>query len=877
MLISLNAIKKYVDINIPTEDLIKLIGSRLVEVEGSVDLSPKYDNIYIVKVVECELIPETHLHLCQIDVGKSIFPDRSEAAAVRPLGRVRKAQKERVAPVKTGCDDACPEKGFPTSKNLVQVVCGAPNVHQGMLAVWIAPGAIVPKTYNNENFKMGTRKLRGYESNGMLAGIDELDLGDDDSGIVEINPKDAKPGDKFADIFDLNDVILDIENKSLTHRPDCFGLIGFAREIAGILGQKFNEPEIFSDPDFATKRLKNILSSTAHSVSIEISDPEICPAYGAAVINIEQVPKPTKYLTKDAVFLAKAGMRTIDPIVDLTNIIMLETGQPLHAFDYDKFIAVGHSEKPKVVIRVAKDGEELQLLDGKTIKCTKNDILVTSNNHPVALAGAMGGLNTAVDASTKRIVLESATFSLYNLRKTQMAHGIFSEAITRFTKGQPASITYPVLAETAARLGKNIEGIAYENAMAICDARQGKKSDNVVKITTEEINSLLGTTYSTDLIVRTLENVGFQISSEKDHPPVQSVRKEKSLSIVPPLWRTDIHIKEDIIEEVGRLLGYDNIPLDFPTRNFVGAEPNSSLALKTKIRQILSDKLATHEVLTYSFISKKLLEKVGEDPENSYEIVNSISPELQCFRQSITPSILDKIRENQKAGHENFTLYEINQVSQKSAGLTPEHTPITTNHLSIVTLGDYYKIKSIFEYLGHELGITFEIREFTDKAMPYFEPSHSVDVYLDDQKIGSFGEIRASVLRQFKLQPTVSAFELDLDLLGEKSQKYTKTSKFSSYNSSKFPAVGRDITFKASEHTTFASILSSITDVLKKQDLVFSVEPTFIYQPKLARTKNYSFHLKFASQNHTLQSDEISAIIDEVIKITKQTLGVEVV
>ena len=161
----------------------------------------------------------------------------------------------------------------------------------------------IPKTYNNENFKMGTRKLRGYESNGMLAGIDELDLGDDDSGIVEINPKDAKPGDKFADIFDLNDVILDIENKSLTHRPDCFGLIGFAREIAGILGQKFNEPEIFSDPDFATKRLKNILSSTAHSVSIEISDPEICPAYGAAVINIEQAPKPTKYLTKDAVFL----------------------------------------------------------------------------------------------------------------------------------------------------------------------------------------------------------------------------------------------------------------------------------------------------------------------------------------------------------------------------------------------------------------------------------------------------------------------------------------------------------------------------------------------------------------------------------------------
>ncbi len=397
MLISLNKVKEYVNIpdGITDKELIALIGSRLVEIEEVVDWSLRYKNIYIAKVVNCEPIPETHLSLCQIDVG---------------------VQSSKYQTLENGS---------------IQVVCGAPNVRAGMLAVWIAPGAIVPSTYGNENFKLSVRKLRGYESNGMLAGADELGFDNEHKAIAEIDPKIARPGDLLAEVFDLNDLIIDVENKSLTHRPDCFGLIGFAREIAGILGQEFIEPDVFQNLDHGSRAVNSDLK-----LEVKIEDAELCPRYSAAVFDLQD-NHSVKYLTRDAIFLAKAGMRSIDPMVDLTNIIMLETGQPLHAFDYDKLVVVGGSETPKIIVRAAKDEEKLQLLDGKTIECKASDILITSNNIPVALAGAMGGKNTEIDVSTKRVVLESATFSLYHLRKTQMAHGIFSEAITRLRKASP--------------------------------------------------------------------------------------------------------------------------------------------------------------------------------------------------------------------------------------------------------------------------------------------------------------------------------------------------------------------------------------------------------------------------------------------------------
>lgn len=847
MLISLNEIKKYLPapVAISDQELIELIGSRLVEVEEAIDLAPKYKGIYIVKVVSAEKIPDTHLTLCQIDAGDH----NSEFNQL--------------------------ENG------LVQVVCGAPNVRAGMMAAWIAPGAIVPQTYGHENFKIDARKLRGYVSNGMLAAVDELDLGSDHEGIVEINPNMVKPGDSFAEVFELNDIIIDVENKSLTHRPDCFGLIGFAREVAGILGMQFVEPT-----------WPEIVSANDLPVKVEITDAELCPRYSCAVFDLPKYGK-ARYLTYYGdVFLAKAGMRAIDPMVDLTNMIMLRTGQPLHAFDYDKLIAVGQTDSPKIIVRAAENDEELQLLDGKVIKCIPEDILITSNNVPIALAGAMGGKNTEIDASTKRVVLESATFSLYHLRKTQMAHGIFSEAITRFTKGQPAAMTLPVLAETVAELGKSV------TPLAVVDQWAADRERIVVKLTTDEINNLLGTAYSVEMIVRTLENVGFDVkitskmpreasktasesSKVKSGVTPSSVEKAAQKAILEPLadatsvnaelevtvpvWRTDVHIPEDVIEEVGRLLGYDNIPLTLPEKKFSGTEMTPMLTLKRNLREILSHRLAMHELLTYSFISRNLLEKVGEKVEDSYEIINSISPELQCFRQQIVPSLLDKVRENVKAGHKDFTVYELNQVAQRQYGFDADGAPITHTDLGIVCLGDFYRLKAqIFAALEKGLKIDIEYRQLSanTEAMqeyPYLEPLRSVELFAGEQSIGAFGEIKAAVRRKFKLEQVISAAEICLDEVVKLDQTLKVEVELS-----KFPAVERDVTFKVAADMPFGRVSDAIYQIFRGEDLIYTITPTSIYQPAAGDQKNFAFHLKFSSPAHTLDAAEITTLITKI-------------
>ena len=810
MLISLNEIKKYVEIpsTVSNQELVELIGSRLVEIEEVIDLAPKYKGAYIAKVVKCDPIEGTHLNLCQIDAG-AVTAEFSDGETV-------------------------------------QVVCGAPNVHSGMLAVWLTPGAIVPSTYGHENFRLGKRKLQGYESNGMLAGADELDFDNEHKAIAEIDPKIARPGDSLADIFALDDLILDVENKSLTHRPDCFGLIGFAREIAGILGIKFNEPAVFENLE------AKLLPSTL-DLQVKIEGDDLCPRYSCAVFDLTR-HEPSKYLTREAVFLAKAGMRAIDPMVDLTNIIMLETGQPLHAFDYDKLFTVGGAKTPTIVVRAAKDGESLQLLDGKTIACTPDDILITSNNVPVALAGAMGGKNTEIDVSTTRVVLESATFSLYHLRKTQMAHGIFSEAITRFTKGQPAAMTLPVLSETIQRLGVE--------PLTMVDEYPGKVKSNTIKLTDSQINSLLGTGYDVETISQTLENVGFEVEEAGD-----------VLAVTSPLWRTDIHIAEDIIEEVGRLLGFDNIPLALPKKPFSGTESSPLWQLKQELRGILSDRLAMHELLTYSFISRDLLEKVGQDPDDSYEIVNSISPELQCFRQQIVPSLLDKVRENIKSGHKDFTLYELNQVSLKSSGLTDEGTPVLKNHLGIVSLNDFYELKARILALFKSLKLNIEYRAITSETAnhdPYLEPKRSAEILVGDTKIGAFGEIKAAVLRRFKLEPVISACEINLDKIAQLPRD-----RATDFKISRFPFVERDLTLKVSTVAQFGRFDQAILAMLSAENLIAEVAPVSVYQADPA-TKNISFHLRFSSPERTLDQDQISAIMEKVTVAVTQ-LGAEIV
>lgn len=832
MLISLNALKRYVKIpdSLSTEELMKLIGSRLVEVESTEKLAEKYQNIYVAKVVSCTDIPDTHLHLCEVDAG----PINQE------FGKL--------------------ENG------LIQVVCGAPNVRADLFVVWLAPGAIVPTTYGTENFQLSVRKLRGYESYGMIAGADELGFGTDHKYIAELTPDLAKPGTPIIEVLDLDDLTIDIENKSLTHRPDTFGLIGFAREVAGILGQPFKNPAIF-EGDLATQSefIRNNSNNTSDIKSpvIEIQDQTLCPRYSCVIVDQSELKFDQdstdfeRTLTQDGVLLYKSGMRPVSPIVDATNLTMLETGQPLHAFDYDKFIAIGGTDSPKIIVRAAMESEKITLIDDSEIELNTNDIVITSNDIPVTLAGAMGGKNTEIDANTKHILIESATFSLYNLRKTQMAHGIFSEAITRFTKGQPVFGTVPALKSCLEKLGiKDTSNLIFADYLAQIPTQQ------TIKLDLSDLNQTLGSDFTLEQVKKTLSNVGFVVDILSDN---------QSLNITTPLWRTDIHIKEDLYEEVGRLNGFDNIPQALPLRPFKGSPKNQLFALKSEIRNILSDQLGANELLTYSFVSKNLQEKVGENVSDSYEIINSISPELQCFRQSIIPSLLEKYYENQKAGYKDFILYEMNQVAKHSYGLLEDQTPKMESHLAIVTEGDFYQIKNICLALGARLGLEFKFVEYQEQQYPYFESLHSVRIQLGQEIIGCLGEVKHSVLKKLKLKE-VSALELNLEPLLSAPRILRGAQKIS-----RFPSVSRDLTVKTPDTVSYATLEQEIVRALAQDSLIHTLEPVSIYRPSENDTaRNCSFHLSFASTVKTMSADEISAIMKQIEQNITE-LGAEII
>ncbi|MCL2173735.1 phenylalanine--tRNA ligase subunit beta [Candidatus Saccharibacteria bacterium] len=939
MIISLDWLKKYVDIDLPTNELVELIGSRLVEVEEVIDLGEKYRGIKIVEVRSVEKIPGSdHLTVCQVDTGviaRSVTTKQSSATGDDPG-----LFPATLASLARGRNDG----GADRDDNLIQVVCGAPNVRTGMLAVWLPPKTVLPATFNSEPLVLDKRKVMGVESAGMLAAMDELDLGADHAGIIEINPEMAKPGDDFAEVFDLNDTLLDIENKSLTHRPDCFGVIGFAREVAGILGKEFQEPDVIarsvttttapakagagqeqsSAADNDTGLLPATLASRARGrndtieLDVEITDPKLCPRYQALVLDGFD-DKPSKYLSEMAVLLAKSGMRSINPIVDVTNYLMLLTGQPLHAFDYDKLIAVGcHPERSEgskessrdsssaaqndnahIIVRAAKKNEKLELLDDKTIELDPGDIVITSNNVPVALAGAMGGKNTEIDESTRRIVIESATFSLYNLRGTQFRHGIFSEAITRFTKGQPPALTDPVLCE-AIRTLTNDHGM--KSVSEIVDAYPKPVKPPVVKVTTEQVNNLLGSGFTFDDIITTLSNVGFKVTlgsgviasatkqssairNDSGLPRRSAPRNDGGyLKVTAPWWRTDIHIAEDVIEEIGRLNGYDNIPARLPRRDFVSPTPDTLGDLKSKIRQILSE-AGANEVLTYSFISEKLLKNVGQDSKNSYKIINSISPELQYIRQMITPSLLEKVSPNIKDKFDEFALFEINQVFDKEFikfHKDPKDggVPIVENALGLVLVSDqegsFYRAKKYAEDLFKALGVdvVFKSVEVQNSWTVPFELKRTADIRdaKTDKILGIVGNYRTTVRRSFKLPDEVAGFEININNLMAAVSGVNDVSKRSD-----FPEVERDITFRVYSDLEYAKLENLLCKTLTEQNLWFQCVPVSIWQGEDKKTKNISFKLTFASYEKTLNSKEIAGIIDGIADLAKKELRAKVI
>lgn len=849
MKVSLNTIKQYIDFALPpTDELVARINARLGGVEEVIDMGAMYQAARIVKVVRAEKHPDAdRLYVVQIDDG----------GAVSDVPR----------------DD----------DGLVQVVCGAPNVRAGMFAVWLPPHSTVPSSVGtDEPFVLEARKLRGVLSQGMLAAGDELALNNDHEGIIEIDPNEWKPGDRvivpgasFAEVYGLDDTIIDIENKMFTHRPDLFGQLGVAREIAGIFGHAFTSPTWYTrKPEF----------SNADECSLEVFNdvPDKAPRFMAVVMkDIEVKPSPLWLQCE----LARLGGKPINNIVDVTNYVMLLTAQPTHAYDYDKL------EGKTLGVRMAHDGETALLLNDKTYELTTSDIVIADGSGVVGLAGIMGGGTSEVSAETKNIVLEVANFDMYTVRKSSMRHGLFTDALTRFNKGQSPLQNARVMHLLMQSILDVSSGAQASDVMDL-RASEHEHQEPIVE-TTHFVNQRLGLDLSSDEMMTVLKNVELQVSEEdgSSHPHPQA-GDYPVLIVEPPFWRTDLELPEDIVEEVGRLYGFDKLPRELPARSIIPAPHAAERQAERAIRQSLS-RAGANEVLTYSFVHKNLLKKVGQSVDKAFALSNALSPDLQYYRLSLLPSLLDKTYGNIRAGYNEFGLFEIGKVHGKGE-LDQAGLPKEFNRVALVYTADkktartksgapYFMAKRLASELYHDTSsqhVRFEPLKdseflqhemFAALAAP-FDHERAAIVFSGEALAGVVGEFTADVRLAFKLADYTAGFELFLSpFLQPHTPGYQPLSKF--------PSTTQDISLKVAATVAYADVVKSVgaaMESIELDDVALTWSPIGIYAPDGdTSTKTITLRLKVTSFERTLTDADVAPLIAAAAKAAEAAVGAQ--
>lgn len=841
MKVSLNVIKQLINFELPpVDELVRRINQQLGSVEQVENLAERYRGARVVRVVECAKHPNAdRLSVTKIDDGMAV-------------------------------------PNVPRDENgLVQVVCGAPNVQAGMWAVWLPPASTVPASIlEGEPFTLDARKLRGVLSQGMLAAADELAIGTDHEGIVALTPRDLpagktlQPGADFAALFGLDDYVLDIENKMFTHRPDCFGQLGVAREIAGILHQPFTSPtwynleQVFGDGD---------------SVPLVVSNdiPQLVPRFMAVAIRGVQVAPSPFWLQCQLVAM---GAKPINNIVDATNYVMLMTAQPTHAYDYDTL------HDGQLGVRMARQGETLALLSGKTIELTPDDIVIADGQGPVALGGIMGGSRTEVSATTTTIVLECATFDMYAVRKTAMRHGVFTDALARFNKGQS-----PL--QNAAVLNRLIGMVGGEQASPVIDSKPftsehggildeyfaGKYEPATINITSRFINERLGTSLAENDICTLLNNV--EIHS---HGPENELGY---ICLQVPFWRTDLETKEDIVEEIGRLHGFDTVPRQLPMRRIQPARKNPRRELKRVVREALAQ-AGANEVLSYSFVHERVLRGAGQDPAQAFRLSNALSPDLQYYRLSVLPSLLDKVHANIKAGHSEFMLFEIGKGHTKARmgedGLPTEQSLVDLVYSSKKPRAGaaFYQVRATLDQLAHDSGLTLVYTPVTtaqdDPVYAPFDINRSAHVWVEGseaasqperQLIGVVGELRPAVVKHFKLPDYTAASSLRLDVM----EQVWRDASVHYQPMSRYPTTARDISIQTSTEVTYDELMQAVSSAMTRASETYpdvtirDLTPLSIYKATPdASHQTTTFRLTLSSSQATLSAERVRSIIRTV-------------
>ncbi len=801
MKISQYWLKQFVDFKLSPMQFVEKLSMLGLEVESFEELARKYDNFVIGEVVECVKHPNAdRLTVCKVNTGKLVQ----------------------------------------------EIICGAPNVAAGQKVVVAYVGAVIPNNQHDPEgkpFTLERTKIRGIESNGMICSEYELGLGKDASGILVLDSK-VKIGISLAKYLNQTDVIYEI---GITpNRADCLSHIGVAREIGALVNKKIKLPPV---------KLKESKTPTNKFAKIEILDKERCPRYSARVLrNVKIAPSP-KWLQD---ILISVGVRPINNIVDVTNYVLMETGHPLHAFDYDKLI------DHKIIVKTAVDGDKFITLDGKERMLTSDMLMICDAEKPIAIAGVMGGANTEISDSTVNVLLESAYFNAKNIRRTSKKLDLSTEASYRFERGTDINNTV-IAVDRAAQLIQELTGA--ELLKGAIDAYPKKRKQVVVKARVSRTNSVIGVSLTKSQIISILKKIELH---------AKSISKDEILVNVPS-FRNDIIEEIDVIEEVARVYGYNNIE----TKTHASIDFSSNVraeALQNNIREYLIGS-GFNEILSVSLQDEEAHSLAGKP---LVKVLNPVSSEMAVLQSNLVLPALRVVKHNQNHGVKDLRLFEIGNVFNmdvtkekhllEAYGEEEKLLMLIAGNISPVSYGVNQRLVDIFDIKGEvsSLLTKFCLDNYRfiyyDNNKTLSEPSIGVEI--NGVYAGFFGKVKKEIADKLDVDENIFICELSISSIRD---GWITNRKFKALP--KFPSVIRDLAFTVDIKLPQIAI----EDVIKQigQPLLKSVVLFDMYSGNQTGDdkKSVAYSLEFQSPDRTLMDEEIDNTLKKIIEAVQNQCG----
>ncbi|MBQ8072326.1 MAG: phenylalanine--tRNA ligase subunit beta [Clostridia bacterium] len=793
-------LKEYVDIDCSAKELEEKLFGCGFEVEELTELGKDVSGVVVGEVLTCEHVEGTHLFTCQVNCG---------------------------------------------DRGTKQIVTGAPNVYAGMHTPAALDGATLPG-----GITIKAKPLHGIPSEGMLCSGEELGLNEDLYPGAEVNglldlPKDTAPGTDIRPVVGLDEYIFDISVTA--NRPDCQSILGMAREVAAVLGRELKMPRTDYHPsDYQYPGLK-----------VTVQAPDLCPRYLAhGVRNITPGESP-RWMKRH---LALCGLRSISNVVDITNYVLLEIGQPMHAFDLDML------ENTEIIVRRAREGERIQTLDEKEFALTTDNLVICDGNRPVALAGIMGGLNSEITDHTRQLLFEAAKFARDSVRKTSRALGQSSDSSARFEKGISEYTTELGMAR-ALHLIEEL-GCGEVTASSFDESAGAPREGKHFTARISKINDILGIEVPAEEMLRILSSLQFEVKRDGD-----------LLEVTAPRYREDIEIGEpDLAEEIIREYGYDHVvPTFLKNAAVTGGGKTPDQLRRDKAKRVMCAQ-GYSEVSTLAFYAEEDLDEMriaSDAPERQViRLLNPITEKLSIMRPLLAPSLMKIVVENIKRGNTEGRIFEMSNVYHP---LGEKVLPEEILHLGLAAFGneeDFFRMKGGVEALGEAFGLRFDVERATD--VPWLHPGIAAYILCEGERIGAFGKLANEVTAELKLhKDSKTHHKIFLGEIDYPKMISHAAASFRYHPISVYPAVIRDLALTVREEVTCGEMMSEIARACRQ---VTDVELFDIYRGEQIGEgqKSMAFKIRFEREDQALQPEEVDKYIKKILGNLKFKLGAEI-